>query len=609
MSIEAPARTLQFGRFQINTSERLLKEQGEVKRLFPQTIATLLLFLESDGRVLTKEELINAIWGETHVEGESALNRQISHLRKALGDDSKEPKFVETIPTRGYRWVCEVQVVPSDPALSGSQPPSPILVRWIAAGGVVVSLAFAAIYSRPEKTQSVVVVPFQNLSADRDQDYFAAGLTEAVLTTMGRIEKLKVISHPGSKAGTEGPAEIAKALGADFALTGAALRQGDRQQITAHLLAARTGQQIWADQFEGGVQDALESQAAISRRIADVIRLKLTPGDQARLAATRKVVPDAYIEYLKGRYHWNKRTKEDFGKAMGHFQAAIAADPTWAPPYAGEADAFLLLGSLSYDVLPPRDAMPKARAAAAAALKLDDANAEAHTSMGYYLMRYEWKMAAAEKEFQRALALNSGYANAHHWYAHLLLVTGRVNEALSEMHRAQERDPLSISINDGLGWALYLVHRYDEAIVQYRNALEMDDQFLITHCMLGMAYEQKRMEGEAIAEFQRALSISPDNPLALCRLGHAYAVFGKREEAFRIERRLEELSKARYVPAAYPAAIFDGLGDNDRAFAWAEKALEERSDFLIYLNVDPSLDHFRTDLRYPALAQRIGLRP
>jgi tetratricopeptide (TPR) repeat protein len=363
------------------------------------------------------------------------------------------------------------------------------------------------------------------------------------------------------------------------------LHEGDRVRITAHLLQAATGQQVWAEQYEGSVRDVLESQAAVSRQIAAQLRVKFTPADQARRPDPGKVIPAAYTEYLKGRYHWNLRTAEGFRKALEYFHAATEADPNWSPPYVGLADAYLLLGSVSYDVMPPREAMPKAKAAVEMALKLDDSNAGAHTSRAYYLLNYEWNMAASEKEFRRAIELNPGYPTAHHWYGHYLMAMGKMDGALAEMRKAQERDPLSLAINTGVGWALYQARRYDEAIAQYRTTLEMEPNFVLAHCMLGMAYEETRRYAEAIAEFQRALTIVPDYPLALCRLGQTYAASGNRKEATRIIDQLARLSQRKYIPSAYPSAIYAALGDYDQAFPLAEKAYEERSDVLIYLNV------------------------
>jgi len=396
-------------------------------------------------------------------------------------------------------------------------------------------------------------------------------------------------------------------MGADFALTGSVLFDGHRVRFTEHLLQAQNGQQIWAETYDAAVSDVLETFDTVSKKIAEEIRVKLTPQDQVRLASSRKVNPAAYLEYLHGRYFWNRRTPEAFRKAMGYFQKAIEVDPTWAPPYAGLADAYSLLGSTSYDALAPREAMPKAKAAAASALRMDPSNAAAHASMGYSLLSFDWDFAAAEREFKRALELNPGYATAHHWYAHYLLATGKTEEGIAEMRTAWERDPLSLAINTGLGWSLYMGRRYDDAIEQYRKTLEMDENFVIARCLLGMAYERKEMKAEAIAEFQRVLTASPGNLFALARLGQTYASSGNSEEALRIVEQLTQLSKSRYVPSTYAGGIYAALGDNDQAFAWANKANDERSHYLIYLNVEPSLDGFRADQRFPDLARRTGL--
>ena len=566
---EPEARIIEFGAFGISTADRLLHRGGQVIPLFPKAIDTLLVLLTSDGRVLTKEELVKAVWGDIFIEGEGALARNISLLRKALGDRPGDSRYIQTIPRRGYRWVAPITETPV----------------------------------------TVVVFPLENLARDPEQNYFSAGMTEALLANLGKIAALKVIAFPGVKPGESEPrpAEIAHSLGAGVALNGCVLHDRGRVRITMHLLEAQTGLQLWADQYDCNVQDVLELQGNVSQQIAQAVRVKLTSRDQARLAAPRPVIPAAYGEYLKGRYHWNRRTPEGFWKAIEHFQRAVAADPAWAPPYAGLADTYLLLGSTSYDVLPPREAMPKAKAAAASALEMDDSNAEAHASLGYSLLAYDWNLPVAEREFRRALELNPGYATAHHWYAHCLLAMGKMNEARAEMGRALERDPLSLVINTGLGWALYLARRYDEAIEQYRKTLDMESDFVLARCMLGLAYKRKRMYAEAIAEFRRALAVSPESTFALAGLGRTFALRGNRKEALRILRKLTRLSKSRYVPSIHSASIYAALGDNEHAYTCAAQACEERSHYLIYLNVDPSLGTFRDDPRFPGLARRIGL--
>jgi TolB-like protein/Tfp pilus assembly protein PilF len=531
-----------------------------------------LALLGSNGRVVTGEELLEAVWGQTNVE-RGNVTSSISDLRKALGDSLKTPTYIETIPTRGYRWIGPITRV--------DKPAS--------------------------KSLAVVVLPLESLTTDPAEKYFAAGMTEALLAGLGKIEALKVIAYSGANGGQREPADLAHSVAAGFALTGSVLHKQEMLRITVHLLRAQTGEQIWAESYDGSLRDVFKLQTAVSQKIAEEIRVKLTPQDQARLAGLRKVMPAAYLEYLKGRYHWNRRTPEAFRKAMEHFQCSIRTDPAWAPPYAGLADAYLLLGSTSYDALPPREAMPKAKAAAASALKLDDSNVEAHASMAYSLMAFDWDFPAAAREFHRALELNPGYPTAHQWYAHYLLAMGKMDDAIAEMRKAWERDPLSLAINTGVGWALYLARRYDEAIEQYRKTLDMDDHFVVTRIVLGMCYERNAMKAQAIDEFQRALRIAPESTFALARLGQTYASSGNREEALRIMDQLTRLSKTRYVPSTYAGAIFAALGDNDQAFASASAAYQERSHYLIYLNVEPSLDSFRADPRFSDLACRIGL--
>jgi tetratricopeptide (TPR) repeat protein len=345
----------------------------------------------------------------------------------------------------------------------------------------------------------------------------------------------------------------------------------------------------------------------VARAIANDIQVKLTPQEQARLVSARSVDPEAYQLYLKGRFYWNKRTEAGLKKGIEYFHQAIDLDPNYALAYAGIADCYSLLGWDLFGPLPPREALPIAKAAARKALETDDSLAEAHNSLAWTKLAFDWDWTGAEREFKRAIELNPGYAITHHWYAECLAGMGRYAEALAEIRQAQELDPLSLIISSIVGWVLYFDRKNDQAIAEFRKTLELDPNFWVAHWTLGRAYEQKAMFTEAIAEIQKAIDFSGSSPLSLAALGHTYAVSGRRAEAERVLNQLKDSSKQTYISPYGIAAIHAGLGEKDQAFLWLEKAYEERSGWLIWLRAEPGSDPLRSDPRFQDLLRRIGL--
>jgi len=372
------------------------------------------------------------------------------------------------------------------------------------------------------------------------------------------------------------------------------------------LFEGKTERQLWAQTYEQDLRDVLALQSQVASAIAREIQITLTPQEKQRLAQSRPVDPEAYLAYSYGRYWWNKRTPEDFQKGIEYFQRAIAKDPGYAPAYAGLADAYSLLGSIGADVRPPNEVMPKAKEAALKAVSLDDSLAEGHTSLAYVKLSYDWDLPGAEREFKRAIDLNPGYATAHHWYAHYFLAQAQTDQALAEVERARALDPLSLSINVGLGWCLYHARRYDDAITQYRSTLEIDPNFSLAHCTLGMAYAQKQSYPEAFAEFNKAMALPGSRSLALANIARTYALSGKLPEARKLLQELENSAKKEYVPAMYIAAIYAALGEGDHSLRWIQKAYEERSDYLVYLKTEPSIEAFRSNPRFQGLLKLIA---
>ncbi len=350
---------------------------------------------------------------------------------------------------------------------------------------------------------------------------------------------------------------------------------------------------------------ALQSEVASS--IAREIQVKLTPRDKERLASSRPVNVEAYLAYSSGRYHWNQRRQEGFQRGIEDFQRAIAKDASYAPAYAGLADAYALLGSIGFGMMPPKEVMPQAKAAAAEAVRLDGSLAEAHASLGYAKLTYDWDLPGAEQEFKRALSLNPGYATAHHWYAHYLLAVGQPALALAEMKRAQVLDPLSVVINLGVGWCFYHARRSNEAIEQYTATLDMNPNLGLAHATLGMAYQQSQMYPEAMREFKRAAELpGGSHALAMAGLGCAYGQSGKRSEALQVLADLEKAGKKQYVPAVYVAAVYASMGDRDNAIAWTRRGYEERSEEMVYLKTEPWADSLRPDPRFQELLQLVA---
>jgi TolB-like protein/Tfp pilus assembly protein PilF len=458
---------------------------------------------------------------------------------------------------------------------------------------------------------SIAVLPLDNLSRDPEQEYFADGLTDALITDLAQISTLRVISRTSViqyRMAKKSVPQIARELNVDAVVEGSVLRVGDRVRITAQLIHGSAERHLWARSYERGMQDILGLQSEIARAIADEIKVTLTPEDRARLSSSRVVDPEAYQQYLRGRYLLNQRSERTTNEAIRYFERAIQRDPTYASAYSGLADCYATLGD-SNDVgsLPPNDAIPKAKAAVTRALELDDTRAEAHNSLAFIHLAYDWNWRAAETEFKRALELNARLADAHHWYAHLLIVLGRPEQALAESERALDLDALNPILNTHLGWHHVMTRQSDKAIDQFAKTLDLFPDAGLAFRYRAWAFEQKRAYAQALPDFENARRLLANNVMVLADLGHSYAVSGNARDARRIIEELAALARQRYVPSMGSALIYSGLGDRDRAFQWLDNAFRERSEWLIYLNVDPRFDPLRADPRFRELQGRVGL--
>jgi TolB-like protein/Flp pilus assembly protein TadD len=468
------------------------------------------------------------------------------------------------------------------------------------------------LYSRNQSSpmiRSLAVLPLENLSGDASQDYFADGMTDELITNLGQIGALRVISRTSvmTYKGVRKPlAQIAAELNVEAVVEGSVLRSGERVRITAQLIQVPADKHIWAQSYEGDVRDTLTVQNRVARAIAEQIRVTLNRQEQATLEKSKTVNPEAYEAYLKGRYFWNKRTGDGLRTAIEYFSRAIKTDPAYAEAYSGLADAYAVSGDLKYGVLSPQDAFPKARAAATKALALDDTLGEAHASLAFALDLYGWDWDAAETEYRQAIKLNPGYATAHQWYSWHLIMMGRNNDAMFELRKAQGFDPLSLIISADIADALCVAHLYDEAVQQSKKTLEMDPNFAIGHYELGQAFAQKHMHNEAIAEFQRAIELSGHSGAFDSNLAYVYAVSGRKEEAMKIAKDLEARHDQSPSVDADIALIYVGLGDQDQAMIRLNKAYEARFKASILLR--PAFDPLRSDARFQDLLRRIGLR-
>ena len=565
-----------FGSFELDTAALRLRKAGEPVRLAPQQFSLLLLLVRHAGEVVSRNEIQRQIWGDdTHVDFELGLNYCVNRLRAALGDSSEAPQYIETVPRSGYRFLAPVRCAAST-------------------------------------RRMLAVIPFDNFSGDSSQDYLSQGLTEEVITELGRLrpDRLGVIARYSSticKSQGMSLDQIAATLGVDHVLEGSIRRDRQRVRVSFQLIRAADQTHLWAQTYERPCSDSLAMQAELGRKVAEALAIELLPSPHDGKRHSGTLDAEAYDSYLRGRFCWNTWSVESLQQAASFFQRAIDRDANFASAYSGLADSLSMLGF--FNLVRPHQVYPRALQAATRAIELDDGLAEAHTSMAWIQCCYVWDWPAAEREFQRATTLNPNYVQAHAWFAFYLTVMDRVEQALDEIRKAKQLDPLSVIVNTDEACFLYFARRYSEAVEQCQRTIALNPGFGLPYHKLGLCYMALRQVADATAAFERACTHWQGHPIAVASLACALALGGEAARARQVLAQLEETARARYVSPLDLAFVHLALGDPPRAIALLEEACRERDSRLPFIRVAPGMDNLLQHPRIQVLLKQIGLTP
>lgn len=604
---------IRFREFELALKSGELRKDGEVVRLQPQPFKALAFLASHAGQMVSREELQQAVWeGETFVDFEHGLNFCIKQIRAALGDDAQSPRFIETLPRRGYRFIAEVEtlnggiesnVAPEIPSIS----PVKSSARQFILIGIVAALIVAGYFlwqsfnrTIPKSKVMIAVLPFENLDG-ADKDYFSDGMTEEMIARLGQIQperlgviaRTSVMTYKGTKKDI---ARIGAELGVDFVLEGSVRREEEKIRITAQLIQTSDQTHLWSQTFDRAAGDALSAQSDVADKIAGALAIELLKDKKGEAAHSTNA--EAVDAYLRGRYLWNRGDRESVAKSIEHFKQAIEKDPDYGAAFAGLADSYRLLGM--FYVMLPAESYPKAKEAAMRAIEFDPASAEAYVSLGTIAFRYEWKWEEAERHFLRAIEINPSLGMAHHDYSWFLVSMGRLDEGIEQMKLAQRLDPLSPLANSDVGWVYLMARRYDEAIEQIKRTLEIEPRFGSALACLERAYTLKGQHREALEVLLRETGnasavIQSSDPQQAVK-----AIYRQR-----LERRLEAMEKTRR--SSYNLALlYAAVDERDRAFEWIEKAFEERDPMLVSIRFDPAVDSLRADPRFERLLRRMG---
>ena len=579
MNPTSRSHPVRFGVFEADRQTRELRKRGVKIHLQAQPFAVLCRLLEQPGEIVTLEELRKHLWGDQFVDSEHGLPRAVNKLREALGDSAENPRFIETLPRMGYRFIAPVQGASESGVGSG------------------------------KTARSLAILPLVNAANNSKLDYVCDGITETLIYSAAQLSGFRVMAtgtvfrYKGSELD---PQSVGKELRVDAIFTGRVRERDENLVFNVELVDVEDGALIWGEQYVRRFSDILSMQQEIASEIFSKLRLKLTREEMIRVSRHQTSSSEAYSHYLQGRFYLNKRTLEGFKKAIGHFEQAVELDPNYALGHSGIADYYALLCLFPYSFIPPSEAMPRGRAACLRALEIDPALAEAYTTLAMIDFCYDWNYAEAEKHFRTAIELKPGYVTAHQWYSLFLVGMSRFAEAEEEAQKSLQIDPRSGIASSLAAVPLYFSRQNDRATAELRNSVLIDPTGFIPHLFLGYALCAGGEFEQGIEAFKAACALSGDNLTGLARLGYAYGCAGRTEDAKAILLRLQEQAKTHFVPAHHFAFLHMGLGEKDLAFASLERAWRERSDYLAYLNVDPPFDILRPDSRFSDLLSRLN---
>jgi TolB-like protein/DNA-binding winged helix-turn-helix (wHTH) protein/Flp pilus assembly protein TadD len=643
--------TVRFGTFELNPQTDELRKNGLRVKIEGQPLRLLRLLIDRPGDLITGAEIQQVLWADgTVVDFEHSIKTAVKKLRQVLGDEASNPRFIETVPRRGYRFIAPVQstqkiaespdqtlgpAASNGSAIQTEHPKEKPSFRAVAEGtsgwsfrrwrvlsvmamgiALVGVLLYLFIHHLSEserhgevfRVNALVVLPLDNLSGQKEEEYFADGITEQLITDLGKLNDLRIISRTSSvqyRHTRKTLSQIARELNVDAIVEGTVLRSGDRVRVNVQLIHVPIERQLWAESYDRNERDMLQMQSDIARSIANEIDARSASKKQLNLPAQRPLNPMAYEAYLRGRYFWNKRSEEGLKKSIKFFEEAIQIAAEFAPAYSGLADAHEQL--VLNDMEPPREHMETALKMARKALDLDPTLAEAHTSLAAVHLYYDWQFEEARAEFARAIDLNPGYSIAHWWYGLCLLSIGDYASARKELERAESQDPLSVPILTDHGFVLTQSRQAAQGVRKIQEAIELDPGSAFSLQVLGFALRSAGRLEEAVAASEKAHSIAPANQLALGLLGSVYAFAGRRTAALQVLRELDELSAHRYVSAYSRVLVYIALGEKDQAFQWLDRAVDERSPRIAYLRSNLTFDPLRSDPRFDALRKKTGI--
>jgi len=619
----SPPPTLRFGVFELNPQSGELRKQGMKIRLQGQPVEILAMLLERQGEIVTREELQKKLWpADTFVDFEQGLNNAMKRLRAALDDNADTPRFIETVPRRGYRFFGQLNgsaansPTRTNNAANTTQAATKLRLAALGALAIIavtvllVGLNVGGLRERilpgnpKPNIQALAVLPLANLSGDPEQEYFADGMTEALITELGKINSPRVISRQSVmqyKNSRKSLQEIARELNVDAVLEGAVEHSGDRVRVTVHLSQAFPERQLWAREYDRSIRDALTLQGEIARAITDETQSKLMSQRRATSASTRALDPQAQDDYLRGRYLSNRGTESDLWTAIEYYKKAIEKDPGHAQAYVGLAGAYFDLG-IDWGISghSEKEALRLAQAAVTKALELDSGLGEAHVTHAWGLL-LDWNWQEAEKEARLVVAQNPNYARGREMYSMYLSAVGRHEEAISQMNYAIELDPLNPRYKDGLGWTACRAHQYDLAIQQFESSGD--------NLGLAFVYIAKKMYREAVDAGEKDVKQFGRDPIHISTLAMAYGFGGMKDEALKLINELKARAQQHYVPPIFFMHVYSGLDDKDQALRWTEQAYEDHDQYLFWLKVSPSFDALRSEPRFEAVLRRMNFPP